>query len=395
MDRRLLLLRPVVGAMVITLLVFPTMTTGWAQKAAPYELPKTLYWASGSVGAIMYTISATIADKVGPVLGVKIRMIPGGDAERFKALLTGKAHMGFMASDIYWATMGMSQYCTFDFGPMPIRMVWPGLPLSAGSTGIATVTSGIKTPYDLKGKRMGTDVTQAGIQEGLRALLAFGKLTMDDVKVYEFSGTGAKSKGLGEGKIDFTQGSLESPSIIEAAAGPHGVNPIRYPPEDKEGWARFNKVMPYMFPGYSTRGAGIKPGEKVPTTMYPFPVINCLADLDEAHVYAFCKALHSKLDELIAGYSFLEALRVERGISREATIMAPYHPGAIKFFKEIGVWKEAYETANKKRVEHMDKVKKRWSVFVKDAQERTKTGKKVDLPNEWREIIEKEIGLKP
>ena len=76
--------------------------------------------------------------------------------------------------------------------------------------------------------------------------------------------------------------------------------------------------------------------------------------------------------------------------------MAPFHDGAVKFFKEIGVWKEAHEAAQKKQLAHLEKVNKRWETFVEEAQDRmAKTQKKVDLATEWREIVEKEIGLSP
>ncbi len=46
------------------------------------------------------------------------------------------------------------------------------------------------------------------------------------------------------------------------------------------------------------------------------------------------------------------------------------------------------------RTFHLEKVNKRWAAFAEEAQDRiAKTGKRVDLAKEWREIVEKEIGL--
>ena len=86
----------------------------------------------------------------------------------------------------------------------------------------------------------------------------------------------------------------------------------------------------------------------------------------------------------------------ERAINPEATVMAPYHPGAIELYKEIGRWSEVVEAANKKRLAHVEKVNKRWAACVEEALERiARTGKKVETVKEWREIVEKEIGLLP
>jgi hypothetical protein len=112
-------------------------------------------------------------------------------------------------------------------------------------------------------------------------------------------------------------------------------------------------------------------------------------------VYAICKAIHSKMNEICAAYPILEGMKPER-IIPEMTVMGPFHPGAIKFFKEIGVWKEVHETANKKRLAQMEKANKRWLAYLEESHDRmAKTGKKVDPLKEWPEIVEKEIGLLP
>lgn len=49
---------------------------------------------------------------------------------------------------------------------------------------------------------------------------------------------------------------------------------------------------------------------------------------------------------------------------------------------------------NQKKLAHLEKVNKRWTAFAEDAQDRmAKTGKKVDLAKEWRDLVEKEVGL--
>jgi hypothetical protein len=102
------------------------------------------------------------------------------------------------------------------------------------------------------------------------------------------------------------------------------------------------------------------------------------------------------MDEIVTAYPGNEAMKPERAIIPEITSMAPFHPGAIKFYKSIGKWNAALEDAQKKKLAHLDKVNKRWAVFVEDAQDRiAKTGKKVDLNKEWRDILDKEVGLTP
>lgn len=386
-----------IGLVIMGLMLFYSGNSVWAQaKKSSYVPPKTIYWGCRYVGASLYTIPATIADKIGPVLGSKIRLIPGEDVDMINMLHAKKVHLSTFASDCYWASMGLANYSTFALGPQPIRIIWPGLPTGSGLTGIATKVSGIKTPYDLKGKRLGRVVGASWSDMCLRGSLAFGNLTVNDATILDLSSTGASYKALAEGKVDATFGSVTGPGMYEAEAGPHGVYVMRYPFEDKEGWARFKKYMPYAFPGYSIKGAGIKPGEKIPTIMYPWPITNTIESQPDELVYAICKAIYAKMDEIVAAYEPNEAMRVERAIIPEAVLMAPFHPGAIKFFKEIKVWTPALEEANKRQLAHLEKVNKRWAAFVEEAEEEmAKTGKKIDPTKEWTVIVEKEIGFLP
>jgi TRAP transporter TAXI family solute receptor len=380
---------------IIILTICLCVPNGWAQKK-PYKVPSIIYWAAADVGSVLYAVPATVTEKIAPALGSKIRLIPGNDVERLNMMRVGKAQLATMAADAYWMTMGLSFYCTFAIGPQPARIIWAGWPFAAGSTGLVTAESGIKTPYDLKGKRMGVVVGAAWSIEGVKANLAWGKLTTSDVTLVEVGTTGAVNKALTEGKIDFTMGSPAAPGFYEAEASPHGAYLVRYSHDDKEGWARYQKFMPYHVPGYSTVGATIKPGEKVPTPLYAFPITLCLANQSDDFVFAICKAHYDKMDEIATAYPGNEAMRPERAIIPEITSMAPFHTGAVKFFKSIGKWNAALEDAQKKKLAHLDKVNKRWAAFAEDAQDRiAKTGKKVDLNKEWREILDKEVGLAP
>ncbi len=380
----------------VTALLFFLVSPPAGAQQAPYKVPNIIYWAVGDVGAVLYAIPASVTEKVAPALGSKIRLIPGNDVERINMMRTGKAHLATMAADTYWAAMGLSYYCTFAMGPQPIRIVWAGWPYAAGSTGLVTAASGIKTPYDLKGKRMGVVVGAAWSLEGVKANLAWAKLTTNDVTIVEVSTTGAVNKALTEGKIDFTMGAPNAPGFYEAEASPHGAYLVRYSHDDKEGWARYQKFMPYHVPGYSTVGATIKPGEKVPTPMYAFPITMAMADQREELIYEICKAHYTKMDEIAKAYPGNEAMRPERAIIPEIATMAPFHAGAVKFYKEIGRWNPALEEAQNKKLAHLEKVNKRWAAFSEATQEKiAKTGQKVDLPKEWREILDKEVGLNP
>ena len=379
-------------AAVILMVHFSGISAG----AAEYKLPKTIYWASRYVGGSLYTVPATMAEKVGPYLDRKIRLIPGNDVEMINMLRSGRAHLATFSADNYWASMGLAHYATFALGPQPLRMIWPGWPLGAGSTGLATKVSGIKTPYDLKGKKLVRVIGAAWSDKGLLAQLAFGNLTYDDVTIIDVSSTGAEYKALNEGKGDYCTGSVTSPGMYELASSSYGFTIVKFPFADKEGWARMQKIMPYYAPGLTIQAAGLKEGESVETPMYPWPVTTTVDSQPDDFVYAICKAIYANIDDIMAAYKPNKALDPKRAIRPESTIMAPYHPGAIKFFKEKGLWTDAHEKANNARLAQLEKVNARWEKFVEDSEEQMKkTGEKVDPLVEWPKIVISEIGLRP
>lgn len=323
-------------------------------------------------------------------------MIPGEDTEMINMLLAGKIQLATFAADNYWATMGLAHYASFAMGPQPLRMIWSGIPFTAPVGGIATKTSGIKTPYDLKGKRVAQVIGSAWSTEGIASHLAFANLTLNDVKMMDVSSASAAYKSLTEGKADYTAGSVVAPDIYELEASPNGLTVVRFSFDDKEGWKRLQKIVPYFVRGYTTEGPGVKPGEKIEVPTYPWPATTTLASQSDELVYAICKAIYNKIDAIAAAYKPNRALLPKVGIVPEAVIMAPFHPGAIKFFKEKGIWTDAHEKANNKQLAHLEKVNKRWAAFVEEAGEKmAKTKKKVDPIKEWPLIVEKEIGLVP
>jgi TRAP transporter TAXI family solute receptor len=392
MKKRRILMSGLAGFLMFTFLTF----SGAAVWAGDYQLPKTIYWGSRYVGGSLYAVATTISEAIAPAMGVKIRHIPGNDVEMLNMLRAGRVQLATFAADTYWASMGLAHYATFAIGPQPLRLIWAGWPDPGGSTGLATQKSGIKDPCDLKGKTLVRVVGAAWSDMGLQAQLAFCNYTYDDVTVIEVSSTGAEYKALAEGKGDYCTGAIAAPGTYEIEASPYGFQPVVFPHENTEGWKRMREIVPYYLPGISTKGPGFKPGDKYETIAYPYPITNTLASIPDELVYAICKAIHQKMDEIVKAYVQNESMLPERAIRPESTVMAPYHNGAIKYFKEQGWWTEKHEEANNKRLDLEKRVQARWEKFVEEAQEQmAKTGKKIKPEEEWPEIVKNDVGLLP
>ena len=70
--------------------------------------------------------------------------------------------------------------------------------------------------------------------------------------------------------------------------------------------------------------------------------------MGEEGVYEVVKALWVHNQELGEANPILKAWRRERMVSQNVTI--PYHPGAIRFFKETGAWSKEMDAVQAKLI---------------------------------------------
>src|SRR4030042_657238 len=140
--------------LLVAILLMGAMAVSKDSAAAPYKLPSPIFWATKDVGTGLYQTAATMANVLAPELGSKIRLIPGNDMEINVMMQQGRAHLACWGQDAFWSGTGLGIYAAPAFGPQPTRILWPGIPAGSGGTIIATKTSGIKTPVDLKGKKL-------------------------------------------------------------------------------------------------------------------------------------------------------------------------------------------------------------------------------------------------
>src|SRR3546814_12290739 len=92
-----------------------------------------------------------------------------------------------------------------------------------------------------------------------------------------------------------------------------------------------------------TEGAGLSKDKPVEGATYPYPVLMTYSNIDAGMVYAMTKAMV----ELFPEYKDAAPGNVGWDIKRQVfDWVVPVHEGAIKYFKEIKVWKPEYDKAN-------------------------------------------------
>ncbi|GAB3673795.1 TAXI family TRAP transporter solute-binding subunit [Salinisphaera aquimarina] len=330
--------------------------------ASAQTLPDTMTWSSYDVGSAGYAEASAIANAFGKKYGTRIRIQPSGSAiGRLQPLLQGRVDYGYLATETFFATEGLFDFSTRRWGPQDLRVV-AGRPSSFGMPTAADAN--IDIIADVKGKRLAYVAGNPSINIKCDAVLAFAGLTRDDVDLIMFPTYGAAMSALAQNQADATC-TLTTPSqMYELAESPRGIHWAPLPADNAEGWARLQDLAPFFAPFEETVGAGISKDKPVPMMAYRYPMVVVRANQSEDAVYNYIKAL----DETFGMYKDATASmpRWDLGRAGHPPVDAPFHPGAIKYLKEKGIWTEEDQAWNDKRLARLEALRKAWKQTVND-----------------------------
>jgi len=198
--------------------------------------------------------------------------------------------------------------------------------------------SGINSIADLKGKRMATG--WQGFKQGIplfNALLATEGLSLDDAEAVPATNLLRAADDFKAGKTDAFMFAVGAPKVAEIDSA---VGGIKFLPLDDsaEAQARMGAVRPEY------HVAEQKPlphlvGVDGPTNLMEYYIVLLTnKDVPDDVVYETVKALYNNKDGLVAGHPSFNAFTAEGMADKQPGM--EFHPGAIKFFKEAGIWKD-------------------------------------------------------
>ena len=332
-----------------------------APLAVAQELPSTMTWSSYDVGSAGYAEASAMADALGRKYGTRIRIQPSGSAiGRLQPVLQERADFGFLATETFFATEGLFDFAARGWGPQDLRVV-AGRPSAFGMP--TAKDANIRKVADVKGKRVAYVAGNPSVNVKCDALLAFAGLTREDVDVRMFPAYGAAMSSLAQGKSDATCTTTTPSQMYELAESPRGIYWVPLPASDKQGWERVKDVAPFFKPYKETAGAGISKDNPAALMAYRYPALVTRADMSDEAVYNFTKAL----DEAYGMYKEATSVMPRWKLSESGTppIDAPFHPGAIKYLKEKGIWNDDMHAWNDKRLARLKALQKAWQKTVK------------------------------
>jgi uncharacterized protein len=335
---------------------------------AQVKLPSTLAWSAYDVGSGGYNQAVAIGNALKQEYNVSLRVLPGkNDISRTLPVKTGQVQ--FSANGVggsYLAQEGVYEFGAPDWGPQPIR----ALLLNTSDqvlTVVAAKDSGVRTVADLKGKRVAWVIGAPSLNHNITAILAFANLTWNDVQKVEFGGFGAAMDGIINNQVDAAFTSSISGKAFQVAKSPRGlVYPI-ISHKDKEGWKRMNGIAPFFFPFMGTEGAELSKDKPAESATYPYPVLMSYASQQADLVYAMTKAmvdLFDKYKDAAPGNSGWDAKR------QNFTWAIPYHDGAIRYWKEAGMWKPEHQAHNDQLIQRQKVLAQAWASVKKGGDEK-------------------------
>jgi TRAP transporter TAXI family solute receptor len=208
---------------------------------------------------------------------------------------------------------------------------------------VTTEQSGIKNLADLRGKRVSTGAPGSGTEFTALNLLEAANVEPGKFRKWEKLGASESAEALSNGTIDayFWSGGLPTGSIVELAStlNRKGMNLFIVPlPESDPGVAKFEKEFSGLVDPLVIKKSVYGTASDTPTLAF-WNMFVCPASTPEDLAYKTTKAVFENLDTLRA------AVKPARDTSLESTAKfigkaaIPFHPGAVKFFKEKGLVK--------------------------------------------------------
>lgn len=212
--------------------------------------------------------------------------------------------------------------------------------------------TGINTISDLRGRNVTFKIPGLTMSPMMAeaSLEAAGIDPEKGVKHVPFPNSPAAAKGLKGKKIDAMWGALGT-SYIQEVQATVGLSVISFPPDV------FEKLSPVLQDTYSLRElpAGYYTTLDKKTYVAGLPsVIITRDDVSEDIVYQVLKLTteHAKTTQRIHQL-FREHGKPEYQITKNFNV--PFHNGALRYFKEVGIWTPTYEARQSQLLEELQK----------------------------------------
>ncbi|MBI2370265.1 MAG: TAXI family TRAP transporter solute-binding subunit, partial [Deltaproteobacteria bacterium] len=312
------------------------------------QLPRSATIGSNPPGTVFYALASGVAKVVSGATPIQVVVQPYTGTSTFLPLLNvGEMDFGINnAVDMALSYQGPARLKIGGRNPFAhtpnVRLVMRGAPLTVGL--LVRKDSPIRTISDIRGKRTtGGYPAQLAVWYNLFGHLSSAGLTWDDVKVVPVPAVNEGVDALVQGRADVTMHALNSAKIREADA----TVGVRHLSTDcsREGEQRLRRAVPGYYPRWIKAGTAAAVVEDTCVIAYDIHLTTHKAAADQLVTTAL-KAIWDNVDKLPPLHPTFKEWTRERAVDPDVTI--PYHPAAIRFYKERGLWSAKMDEAQRK-----------------------------------------------
>ncbi|WP_172298483.1 TAXI family TRAP transporter solute-binding subunit [Pseudoruegeria sp. HB172150] len=291
--------------------------------------------ATNPQGSLYYSVGGGMAAALQEALQRQVTVQPyAGSTVYLPLVAAGEATVGINSS------LDTGAIYRGDYGTDPqtdLRMLARLWPLRVSM--VTRANDDLHEVSDLAGKRVVTDFS-ALKSVGLvnQAILKAGGIELDQVDNVTVSGLGPGMEGLTEGNLDATGIAIGIPLTQQAHATiPGGIRYLSI-----TGDSATTEYIDGVYPG--TYLVTVNPAPNLPEVTEPFTTVaydvflTTSAKLSDEEATSILEALYEAFPALQEDYPPI------RGGDREAfanpSNTVPFHPAAVAFYKDKGMWSE-------------------------------------------------------
>lgn len=329
---------------IVSLSVMVLIISSFGGSKAYAEKPKMLTIGSPPVGQSYQVCATGIAAIMTKHTKMKVLNKPmSGAGEYLPMVNNGSIELSMTnGNEVYWGFVGDPR---ISEKPLKnLRLIRHGNWLTGVAGIIVKANSGIDTIKDLRGKKVGGDYGPNPVSGApVTAWLQSAGLSWDDVKKVPVSSIKEGINELRAGRIDGCFGGSVMASYFQelAAAVAVRVLPFADTPVDKIDTipqSLITKIKKETLPIFEVTTYG--PFGKIVTKEYTtirFPAwLMGSIHVSPQTVYEVSKTLATHYKELVPYHSWMKQWTPQNMILADPEI--PYHEGAIRFYKEEGLW---------------------------------------------------------
>jgi hypothetical protein len=305
-------------------LVFAALTLGGGS-----ALAQTYGFATLPPGTLNHTTASAVAKVLKEKANLNVLVQPtAGDNVIIPMVGRGEAEIGI--SNIMEAQDGVER------GQKDLRIIAAAHALRTPF--FVRKDSPMRTIADLKGKRVSLGYSaMRNLDTVARAMLATAGLTEADIKPVLVPNVVRSADDFIAGAADMFFFAFGAPKVREADASVGGIRVLEI---DEKGMPAARKIMPW---GYLTDVAPgpIFTGVDKPMKVYSFDnVLLTHAKVPDDTIYKILDTLEKNKTDLVAVQPVLREFSAAAGYKKYGV---PYHPGALKYFKERNLEPKALE----------------------------------------------------